>query len=71
MKEGKKVTEDLKAWVLKVLQVHEDYQVNILYTRRGVKINILLLGPPGEDGIGLPGRPGDRGEPGRQGIFEE
>lgn len=28
----------------------------------------LLLGSPGQDGIGLPGRPGDRGEPGRQGI---
>lgn len=71
MKEGKKVTGDLKAWVLKVRQVHAAHQVNILHTRRSVKTNIMLLGPPGEDGIGLPGRPGDRGEPGRQGISKD
>lgn len=27
----------------------------------------FMIGPPGNDGIGLPGRQGDRGEPGRPG----
>lgn len=30
-------------------------------------IILFLIGPPGNDGIGLPGRQGDRGEPGRPG----
>lgn len=27
----------------------------------------MLIGPPGNDGVGLPGRQGERGEPGRPG----
>lgn len=28
----------------------------------------MLIGPPGNDGVGLPGRQGERGESGRPGI---
>lgn len=28
---------------------------------------IMLIGPPGNDGVGLPGRQGERGEPGKPG----
>lgn len=31
-------------------------------------IELIFTGPPGSEGIGLPGRPGDKGEAGRPGI---
>lgn len=31
-------------------------------------MHFILIGPPGNDGVGLPGRQGERGESGRPGI---
>ena len=32
---------------------------------------VTLIGPPGNDGVGLPGRQGERGEPGKPGKEKE